>query len=77
MNQIELLRELDEILELDAGTVTGNERLEDLENWDSLAVISFIALADEKLDIIVEGDALAEAESITDLLALVSGKLAA
>ena len=77
MNKTELLSALDDILELDAGTIHGGERLEDLENWDSLAVLSFIALVDEDLDIILDGDALAAAETVFDLVALVAVQLAA
>ena len=61
---------LDEMLELDAGTLTPATRLEDLESWDSLAVISFIALVDERCGHVVSGDALVKAETIADLLAL-------
>jgi acyl carrier protein len=39
---------IEETLELDPGSITGEERLEDL-NWDSLSVISFMAIADERL----------------------------
>ena len=48
MDRKEFLLALDEMLELDPGTLTGDETLESLEAWDSLAVISFIALVDEK-----------------------------
>ncbi len=70
MTPTEFYAALDEMLELDPGTITGNERLEDIEAWDSLAVISFIALVDEKFDILVETEKLAAAESIADLYAL-------
>jgi len=58
---------LDDMLEFDPGTIKGDERLEDLDGWDSLAVISFIALVDEKFDTLVETDKLAAAESVSDL----------
>jgi len=67
MTPTEFYAALDEMLELDPGTITGTERLEDLESWDSLAVISFIALVDEKFDTLVETDKLAAAESVSDL----------
>ena len=70
MTPTEFYAALDEMLELDPGTITGSERLEDIEAWDSLAVISFIALVDEKFDILVETEKLAAAESIADLYAL-------
>jgi len=34
------------LLELPAGTLSGPENLEDLENWNSLAMVEYIALAD-------------------------------
>ena len=37
---------MDTVLELPAGTLTGPEKLEDLENWNSLAMVEYIALAD-------------------------------
>jgi acyl carrier protein len=77
MNPKEFYAALDEMLELDPGTITGGERLEDLEAWDSLAVISFIALVDEKFDILVETEKLAAAETISDLYALATRQQAA
>jgi acyl carrier protein len=71
------LREIEFTLELESGSLTGEEVLADLPEWDSLAVISFIALVDEKLGLAVEGEALAKAKCVADLLALVDMKLAA
>ncbi|MEI9985271.1 MAG: acyl carrier protein [Aliidongia sp.] len=71
------LREIESALELPAGSLTGNEQLADIPEWDSLAVISFIALVDEKLGLAVDGEALANAGTVGDLLALVHEKLAA
>ncbi|WP_029010441.1 acyl carrier protein [Azospirillum halopraeferens] len=70
MDGKDFLLALDEMLELPSGTLTGNETLETLEGWDSLAVISFIALVDEKLGLVVEGEKLARARTVADLLAL-------
>lgn len=70
MNAKEFLLALDETLELDAGTLKGDETLESLDNWDSLAVISFIAMVDEKLNLVVSGAKLAEARTVADLLAV-------
>lgn len=70
MNTTDFLLALDEMLELDPGTLAGTEALEDLENWDSLAVISFIALVDEKLGLVVEGEKLVKAKTVADLLTL-------
>jgi len=77
MDRKDFLLALDEMLELDAGTLTGAEELDSLDNWDSLAVISFIALVDEKLGLVVEGEKLAKAKTVDDLLALAGVAVAA
>jgi acyl carrier protein len=71
------LRQIEATLELPEGSLKGADRLEDIPEWDSLAVISFIALVDEKLGLAVDGEALANAVTVGDLLALVQEKLAA
>lgn len=37
---------MDGLLEMPNGTLTGSEALDDLENWNSLAMVEYIALAD-------------------------------
>jgi acyl carrier protein len=46
MTRKEFLSAMDNLLELPARTLTGAESLEDLENWTSLAMVEYIALAD-------------------------------
>jgi acyl carrier protein len=46
MTQQELLLAMDDLLELAPGSLKGSEALSDLEQWNSMAVIGFIALAD-------------------------------
>ncbi len=77
MDRKDFLLALDDMLELPAGTLTGAEELEALDTWDSLAVISFIALVDERMGVVVEGEALARAGTVADLLALAGVAVAA
>jgi acyl carrier protein len=77
MDRKDFLLALDETLELDPGTLTGDETLESLESWDSLAVISFIARVDETMGVVVEGEKLAQAKTVADLLALAGVAVAA
>ncbi|WP_158770764.1 acyl carrier protein [Paraglaciecola sp. L1A13] len=77
MNKQEFLNSLEEILELDENTLKGDEVLMEIEQWDSLAFLSVIAMADENFDIIIEGSQLEEIKSVADLVALVEEHLAA
>ena len=64
----EFYEELTEILELDetvdASHVFGDE-------WDSLAIVSTIALVDETNGVFLEGNDLAECKTVQDLLDLI------
>jgi acyl carrier protein len=75
MNRQQFLNSLEEILELDDNTLNGDEALIDIEQWDSLAFLSVIAMADENFDIVIEGDKLEGIKSVNDLVALVEGHL--
>jgi acyl carrier protein len=75
MNKQEFLNSLEEILELDDNTLKGDEILMDIEQWDSLAFLSVIAMADESFDIVIEGSELEEIKSVADLVALVDEHL--
>jgi acyl carrier protein len=46
MNRQEFLLAMDSLLELPAGTLKGAENLDDLDTWNSLAMVEYIALAD-------------------------------
>jgi acyl carrier protein len=70
MSKAEFLAKVDEILELAAGTLQGPEKLEDLDNWDSVAMVSFIALADERNGARLNVKQLAACQTVNDLLAL-------
>lgn len=71
MTRQEFLVKLEELLELDANTLTGSESLDSLP-WDSLAIVSFIALVDENLELSLKAESVARAKSVGDLLSLVS-----
>lgn len=75
MTRQEFLQLLEEVIEAEPGTLKGDERLRDLERWDSLAVMSYIALVDEQLGISVSAQSIAEARTVSDLVALVERQL--
>jgi acyl carrier protein len=75
MTSAEFLNVIEVILELDEGTLDGSELINDLEGWDSLAVVSFIAEIDSELDLTLNPNLISNANSIADLKALVADKL--
>ena len=74
MTREEILLEMDEILGLRAGTVRGNENLEELPNWDSVALISLIALAEGNGGVRILPEQVISCSTVDDLLRLAEGK---
>lgn len=70
-NKEKIVALLEEILEMDAGSLKEDSLLDSLNDWDSLAVISFIAAVDEHYGHMLNGDDLQKAKTIGDLVALV------
>jgi acyl carrier protein len=70
MTREEFLLEMDEILDLKPGTLRGHEKLEDLKNWDSTALISLITIAETNNSAQISPDQVVGCSTIADLLRL-------
>lgn len=75
MTKKDFLTHLEEVLEADAGSITGNESLNDLAGWDSLAAMVFIAMVDEKFNINLSASKLADSKNVGDLIALLGDQI--
>jgi len=69
------LASLAEMLELDPSQVTETSLLKDLPNWDSMAIVSFIALADSELNTLVRASELVKCQTVADLIKLFPAQL--
>ncbi len=75
MQKHEFLLLLDELLELEPGTLKGPEALDNVEGWNSLAVISFMALVDEQFGISLQPRQIAACSTIADLTGLLGDRI--
>ena len=64
-------RNMDEVLDVKPGTVKGRDLLDSLDLWDSVAVVWFIGMADEKYGATIPPKRVAECKNIDDLAALI------
>jgi acyl carrier protein len=64
-------KRLDEMLEVAPGTIQGSVELAGLEAWDSLAVMSFIAMIDSQYQISLPAVAIIACRTVDDLATLV------
>ncbi len=67
MTKQEFLLAMDDLLELPDHTLAGPEKLDDLENWNSLAMLGYIALADSNNGVKLSPRQIRDCNSIDDL----------
>jgi len=72
MNKPEFYQRLAEIL--DAEEVTEQSVLGDFESWDSLSVLSVLALADSKYGVAIKAEEIRSVVTAGDLAALVESR---
>jgi len=62
---------LDEVLDASPGTVQPGQALDQLEGWDSVAVLAFIAMADTDYGVSVPAKEIPECRTVDDLANLI------
>ncbi|MBK8091136.1 MAG: acyl carrier protein [Verrucomicrobiaceae bacterium] len=72
MNIAEFITHLESAIDSPVGSISAGQALSDILEWDSLAVVSFIALADAKYGKKVSPAALKDCKTVDDLAALVA-----
>jgi len=73
MEQEEKITLLEEILEVDKGTLLGKMHLSEMEQWDSLAKISFISLIEDNLDRTVGQEEIRVCQTVNDKCSVKQG----
>lgn len=68
MDKQKKLALLEDMFEMDDGTLNGETRLEDLDEWDSLAKLSLIVLMDDEFGKKLSGSEIKEFVTIGDIL---------
>ena len=70
MTKSDFLLKLDELMQLPAGTVHGDEVLAELSTWDSIAMMGYIALVDSTCKKRITGKQIADCATVNDLVTL-------
>lgn len=74
MDKTQFLKLIDELLELDEGTLKGDEQLDGI-GWDSLATISFMALVDERFGLSLQPRQIAGCSTASELTVLLGDRI--
>ena len=67
MTKREFLLAMDNILELPDNTLSGPEKLDEMEGWNSVAMVEYIALADSSSGLQVSPRQIRNCNSVDDL----------
>jgi len=65
----EFISKLADAIDLEEEKITPNSKLSEL-NWDSLAVISAISIADQCFDVVISIEKLSECKTLNDIINL-------
>ncbi len=61
---------LAEIMDLSPDALSPDTVLEELDEWDSIALISFIAMMDDEFGKVVKGTEVKERKTVAELMAM-------
>lgn len=67
MNQQEMLDMMEEIMDLDPGTLRMDSMLSEFDEWDSLSVLSLIAAAKRRCNILLTGKDIQTFQTVEDV----------
>ena len=73
METSQKLTALEEVMDLDAGTLTPDTVLSDLEEWDSVSILSLIVLIDDEFGKIITGADIKKLVTVADALEIMEG----
>lgn len=68
MTEKEKLGLLEEMMELDEGLLTIDTKLENVEEWDSMAMLSLIVLMDEQFNKKLSGEQIKSFKTVGDII---------
>ena len=60
---------IEEVLDVEEGSVSPETELADVDEWDSIAALSLIVMLDEKFEKTVSGAQIKALETVNDILA--------
>jgi acyl carrier protein len=71
MTRQDILRLLEQTLDMGPHTLSGGETLRDLEGWDSLSTMAIIAMVDKEIGRPLPGSRVAQCQTVDQLLELI------
>ena len=64
----DFLNELDDIFEVELGTIKPNTTFKDLDEWDSVTLLSLVAVFEEEYGVVLSNDIIDKSYTILELV---------
>lgn len=74
INKEQFLEQFKEILEWEGKELSLDQPFRELDSWDSLALLSVIAMIDDEYDLIIKGNQFKELITINDIINYIESK---
>jgi len=74
MNRDDFLRQLDDLFEVDPGSISGQDSIQDLPGWDSLTFLGLLALVDEQYGVTLSPKAVLSCGTVDDMIRMIDGE---
>ncbi len=71
MTRQDAVAELEKIMELDQGSLKGNEILANMPAWDSMTILECIEVFHRRTGVVLDGDRVSRARNVNELVSLV------
>jgi acyl carrier protein len=75
MTKNDFYREMEGLMQIEPHILNENSILTEVSDWDSLMVLSFIMMVEQKLGYVVDGRTVGKANSVKDLVDLLGNRL--
>lgn len=77
MDNVTLIGFIEEAINLSPGTIQESDVLDGLEGWDSIGIISVMAVIEDHCGVTLDPDGLAKCQTVGDLVHLVQENILA
>lgn len=71
----EFLENFKEVLEIEEKEIGLDDDFRNLEEWDSLALLSVIAMIDDEYDVIIKGNQFKELKTLNEIVSYINTQL--
>ena len=72
MTKEEFHHEIETLLEMKSGSIKGSTKLDVIRNWDSLAIVTLIAMFDAKFGVTISPEQIGTCKTVDELFELAS-----